>query len=149
LSNQVSVKLRHSAALKFDAEVDGRKVELDSSDKMNQALSPMELFLVALAGCTAMDVQWIMDRQRQQLDKFEITVTGNRRDEDPRSYESIDLKYSFAGMDLRKDAVNRAIRLSLKKYCSVLAMIKDSVKVNVSYAIAAGMQPETVYSYAP
>ena len=55
----VSVKLHHSEALKFDVDVDGRKLELNSSDVMGQAFTPMELFLVALAGCTAMDVQWI------------------------------------------------------------------------------------------
>jgi putative redox protein len=109
----------------------------------------MELFLVALAGCTAMDVQWIMDKERQNVEKFNMTVNGIRRGEDPKYYESIDIRYSFAGPDLRKDAVEHAIRLSLEKYCSVRAMVKDSVKLNITYTIATGAQPETLYAYAP
>ena len=149
LGERVSVKLHHSEALKFDAEVEGRRIELNSSKMTDHEFTPMELFLVALAGCTAMDVQWIMDRQRQKLDKFDMTIKGIRRAEDPKYYESIDITYSFAGPNLRKDAVERAIRLSQKKYCSVLAMIKDSVKLNITYTIAAGTEPETLYAYAP
>ncbi|HYB85193.1 MAG TPA: OsmC family protein [archaeon] len=143
----VSVKLHHSEALKFDVDVDGRKLELNSSDVMGQAFTPMELFLVALAGCTAMDVQWIMNRQRQKSDKFDMSVSGVRRREDPRSYESIDIRYNFAGHGMRKDAIERAIRLSLDKYCSVRAMVNDSVKLNITYAISSGAQPETAYTY--
>ena len=141
------MKLHHSEALKFDVNVAGRRLELNSSEAMGQAFTPMELFLVALAGCTAMDVQWIMDRQRQKLDKFDMTISGIRREEDPKYYESIDITYSFAGPNIRKDAVERAIRLSQEKYCSVRAMVKDSVKLNITYAIKDGTHPETPYAY--
>jgi putative redox protein len=144
---RVSVKLRHSEALKFEVDVNGRRLDLNSSDSMERAFSPMELFLVALAGCTAVDVQWIMDKQRQKLDQFDMTISGLRRTEDPKYYESIDIRYNFTGPDIRKDAVERSIRLSLEKYCSVRAMIKDSVKLNVTYTITDGAQPETPYTY--
>jgi putative redox protein len=114
---------------------------------MGQAFTPMELFLVALAGCTAMDVQWIMDRQRQKMDKFDMTVSGIRRAEDPKYYERIDVRYNFVGPVLRKDAVDRAIRLSQEKYCSVRAMIITNVKLNITYTIKTGTQPETLYAY--
>jgi putative redox protein len=143
------VKLHHSEALKFDVEVQGRRIELNSSETMGHAFTPMELFLVALAGCTAMDVQWIMGRQRQKADKFNMEVSGVRRAEDPKYYESIDMRYKLAGPGLRKDAVERAIRLSLEKYCSVRAMLKDSVKLNITYTITTGTEPEKLYTYAP
>jgi putative redox protein len=133
--------------LKFDVNVDGRRVELNSAEVMERAFTPMELFLVALGGCTAMDVQWIMDRQRQKLDKFDMTISGVRRTEDPRYYDSIDIRYSFSGPGIRRDAVERAIRLSLEKYCSVRAMVRDSVKLNITYSIMSGTQGEAVYSY--
>lgn len=144
--NRVSVQLRHSEGLKFDVALDGRKVTLDSSEVMGHAFTPMELFLVALGGCTAMDVQWIMDRQRQKFAKFEMTISGVRRTEDPKFYESIDIHYSFAGPGVRKDAVERAIRLSQEKYCSVRAMIKDIVKLNITYTISNGPQSETIHT---
>jgi putative redox protein len=147
--NQVSAELHHSEGLKFNVELGGRRIQLDSSKEMGQAFTPMELFLVALAGCTAMDVQWIMDRQRQKLNRFDIAINGTRREEDPKYYDSIDIRYSLAGDHIRKDAVERAIRLSQEKYCSVRAMIKDSVKVNITYTISNGKQPEQEYTLAP
>jgi putative redox protein len=141
------VRLQHREDLEFNVEVRGRMIELNSARIMGQAFTPMELFLVALAGCTAMDVQWIMDRQRQRVDKFDMTVSGIRRAEDPKYYESIDVRYNFAGPGLRKDAVDRAIRLSLEKYCSVRAMVNDNVKLNITYTIKTGTQPEALYKY--
>jgi putative redox protein len=147
--NQVSAEIHHSEGLKFNVELDSRKIQLDASKDMGQAFTPMELFLVALAGCTAMDVQWIMDRQRQKLNRFDIAIKGTRREEGPKYYDSIDIRYSFAGDNIRKDAVERAIRLSQEKYCSVRAMIKDSVKLNITYTITNGKQPEQEYTLAP
>jgi len=145
--NRISVKLHHSKALKFDVDVDGRRLELNSSESMGQAFTPMELFLVALGGCTAMDVQWIMDRQRQKLDKFDMRISGVRRTDDPKYYESINIRYDFAGAGIRKDALERAIRLSQEKYCSVRAMVKDAVKLNITYMISNRAQAETVHKF--
>lgn len=136
MPTQVSVKLEHADKMKFNAELpDGRRIELNSAPIMGQSFAPMELFLIAMAGCTAMDVQWIMDKQRQKVEKLEIQVRGTRRDEDPRYYETIDLNYTLAGPNIRKEAVERAIRLSQEKYCSIRAMLKDDVKVNTTYKI--------------
>ena len=147
--NQVSAEIHHSEGLKFNVELDGRRIQLDSSKEMKQAFTPMELFLVALAGCTAMDVQWIMDKERQKLNRFDIAIKGTRREEDPKYYDSVDMRYSLVGENIRKDAVERAIRLSQEKYCSVRAMIKDSVKLNITYTITNGKQPEQEYALAP
>jgi len=147
--NQVSAEIHHSEDLKFNAEVDGRRIQLDASKDMRQAFTPMELFLVALAGCTAMDVQWIMSREDQKLNRFDIAINGTRREEDPKYYGSINIRYSLAGDDIRKDKVERAIRLSQEKYCSVRAMLKDSVKLNITYTITNGKQPEQEYTLTP
>ena len=150
LMSEIKVKLAHSEALKFTAILpDGRGVELNSSEKMEKAFTPMELFLFAMAGCTAMDVQWIMDRQRQKLDKFEISIDGIRREEDPRYYETINMEYTLEGQGLRKDAVDRAIRLSQDEYCSVRAMLNDKVKVNITYTLGNGKEPPQKYTYSP
>ena len=147
--NQVSAELHHSEGLKFNVELGGRRIQLDSSKQMGKAFTPMELFLVALAGCTAMDVEWIMERQRQKLNHFDISINGTRRKEDPKYYDKIDIRYSLAGDGIRKDAVERAIRLSQEKYCSVRAMLKDAVKLNITYTIANGKQPKQEYTLAP
>jgi putative redox protein len=145
----VAVNLAWKSGLKFDAQVKDRKIQLNSADQMDSAFTPMELFLVSLVGCTAMDVQWILERQRQKIEGFEITANGNRRDEDPKSYESVDLEYVVRGKGIRKDAVERAIRLSQEKYCSVKAMVRDSVRLNITYRILGDNKPEEKYEYNP
>ena len=150
MAAQVSLKLERVKDLKFNVGLqDGRRIELNSAKEMGHAFTPMELFLVGLAGCTAMDVQWIMGKERQQVDRLEISARGTRRDEDPRYYETIDLEYTLAGPSIRKDAVERAIRLSQEEYCSVRAMVKDSVRINITYKIANGTEPEQKYVYTP
>jgi putative redox protein len=121
---------------------EGRRIQLTSAKGIGQAFTPMELFLVALAGCTAMDVQWILQKQRQQVEELEISVRGVRRAEDPAYYENIYLQYSVRGPGIRKDAVERAIRLSQEKYCSVKAMLKETVKLTTSYIIANGEEAQ-------
>jgi putative redox protein len=139
----VSAKLQWSNGLKFTVEVSqGRKIELDSAEEMGQAFTPMELFLVALAGCSAMDIQWILSRQRQQVDKFEVNVKGTRRENDPRYYEKIELEFNIAGAGIKRTAVERAIRLSQEEYCSVRAMLKDSVKLDIHFTISNGGSEE-------
>jgi putative redox protein len=145
---EVSANLQWSNGLKFIVEVSqGRKIELDSSEEMGQAFTPMELFLVALAGCSAMDVQWILRKQRQQVDKLEIKVRGARREKDPRYYEKIYLEYFISGAGVKRNAVERAIRLSQEEYCSVRAMLKDSVKLDICYTISDG-ESERKFEYS-
>ena len=143
----VSVNLMWNSGLKFEAQFDDRKIQLNSADQMGSAFTPMELFLVSLAGCTAMDVQWILERERQKVEYFKITAKGKRREEDPRSYESIQLEYVIRGENVRKDAVERAIRLSQEKYCSVRAMVKDSVKLSITFRISDGNKPEEGFEF--
>jgi putative redox protein len=150
--SEVSVKLRRVDGLIFNVEVGkDRRIQLNSGEDMGQTFTPMELFLVALVGCTAMDVSWILEKQRQKVDKLELSARGVRREEDPAYYEEVYLEYSVHGQSIRKDAVERAIRLSQEKYCSVKAMIKQSVKVNITYTIAdeKGTEEKFVYPTLP
>jgi putative redox protein len=146
--SEVSAKLRRVDGLNFNVEVaEGRRIQLNSAEDMGHAFTPMELFLVSLAGCTAMDVQWILEKQRQKVEGLEISVRGVRREEDPAYYEKIYLEYSVRGQSIRKDAVERAIRLSQEKYCPVRAMIKETVKTHITYTIANGKGTEQKFVY--
>lgn len=97
--------------------------------------SPMELLLMALAGCTGYDVLSILFKMRQNVEGFEIKVNGVRRDEDPRVYVIIDLNYIIYG-DVDEDRLKEAIKLSMDKYCSVSAMLRSGgVRISVSHEI--------------
>ncbi|WP_457600767.1 OsmC family protein [Hydrogenivirga sp.] len=99
-----------------------------------QGLKPMELLLTALGGCSGADVYTILNKKRQQVEDIEIEVRGFRRDKHPRIYERIELLFRIKG-NVEPKAVEQAVRLSVEKYCSVYAMLKGSVNVEVNYEI--------------
>ncbi|MCS7171791.1 MAG: OsmC family protein [Aquificaceae bacterium] len=96
---------------------------------------PMEMLLVALAGCGGVDVSNILRKKRQEVRDIKIHVEGYRRKEHPKIYERISLRYSVYGRNIREKAVEDAIKLSLEKYCSVYAMLKPSCSIEVSFEV--------------
>ena len=99
------------------------------------ALSPMELILAALGGCTGVDVASILEKKRQPLKELRLQVRGKRVETYPRKYTEIEVKYLLWGDGLDEEAVRQAITLSEEKYCSVSAMLKTSVSIRLSYQI--------------
>lgn len=99
------------------------------------ALSPMELVLAALGGCTGVDVASILEKKRQPLKELRLQVRGKRAETHPRKYTEIEVKYLLWGDGLDEEAVRQAITLSEEKYCSVSAMLKTSVTIRSSYQI--------------
>ena len=97
--------------------------------------TPMELILIGLAGCTAMDVISILEKKRQQVTRFEIQVDADRSENHPKIFKDVVLTYIFAGKDIEENAVLRAIGLSTTKYCSVHAMLEQSVHMDLRYEI--------------
>lgn len=90
---------------------------------------PMEMVLEALAGCSAMDVVSILLKKRQQLTGFWIEVQGKRAGNPPRVFTQIQMKYNVEGNGIAEKAVHDAIALSHDKYCSVYAMLAQSVAI--------------------
>jgi putative redox protein len=97
--------------------------------------SPKELLLMALGGCTAMDVIPILKKKRAPVEAFEVRVKGNVRDEHPQVFTDIHIEYVFRGNDLDPGDIERAIELSTTKYCAVSAMLNDSVTITHSFSI--------------
>ena len=112
--------------------MDGRK-ETGGEDA---APSPKELLLIALGGCTSMDVLPILKKKRVHIDGFEVRLTASTRDEHPQVFTDIHIEYVFFGDNIPKADVERAIELSTTKYCSISAMLQGSVKLSHAYTIA-------------
>ena len=106
----------------------GHLVALDSDRASNEAPGPMELLLVALGTCTATDIVSILAKQRQKLESLEIVVSGERANEPPRVWTTIEIVYKLRGT-LEETAVQRAIQLSEDKYCSVAAMLRKTATI--------------------
>jgi len=112
--------------LRFDGEVAGFTVPLDTGPGA-VAPSPVQILLVSIAGCTAMDVIEILRKKRLRVTAYEVSVSGERRDEHPRVFKSLEIRHRVTGEGIPPAAVAEAARLSDTKYCAVHAMIGASV----------------------
>lgn len=134
---EAKVTLIEGMELKGEA-LSGHTVTMDAAEAhggRNAGFRPMELILVALGGCTGMDVLSILRKKRQNLTGFEVRVKGERAETHPMVYKEIRVEYIIEGKDISEDAVKRAILLSEEKYCSVEAMLRPAVKITSGYRI--------------
>lgn len=97
--------------------------------------SPMELLLISLAGCTAMDVISILRKKRQNVTGFAINVHGDRQTDHPKVFTAFTLEYVVRGVDIDPAAVERSIQLSVEAYCSVHAMLSKAATIQTIYTI--------------
>jgi len=134
---QVSVTWQHEGLL-LEAENDtGNKIMLDSSAAVggqNLGPRPLQLLLMGLAGCTAMDVISIMQKKREPLQDFQVIVTAEQASSHPHVYTKIHIEYVATG-DVNENSLQRAIGLSETTYCSAQAMLKKAAEITSSYRI--------------
>lgn len=109
----------HTFTMDGSAEVGGR----------NLGARPMEVMLIGMGGCTAIDVVSMLKKQRQDIRGVEVSLVGERASEHPMVYTDVKLVYTVRGRNLNKALVERAVSLSDEKYCSATAMFKKSAKV--------------------
>ena len=106
-----------------------------SSGDEKSSTSPMDLVLLAVASCSAVDVVSILEKKHMQVTGLEIRASGERAEEHPRAFKSIHLEYRVRGPKLTNQAVSRAIELSESKYCSVAATLRKVVDISTSHVI--------------
>jgi putative redox protein len=99
------------------------------------ASTPKELVLMALAGCTSMDVISILKKKKSPVISYECMVNGIERNEHPKIFTEIHIEYVVYGDGIKPEDVERAIDLSVTKYCSVSAILSASAKLTHSYRI--------------
>jgi putative redox protein len=133
-SNKAVVKLV-SDDLFVGITPSGHAVPLDTNSERSSAPSPVEMLLVALGSCTAVDVASILEKKRQKVRSYVVEVSGQRRDEYPRSYTSMKVHHILTGVGLTEKAVAQAIELSENKYCSVAATLRPTVEIQSSFEI--------------
>ncbi|WP_046574711.1 OsmC family protein [Spirosoma radiotolerans] len=103
----------------------------------NAGARPMEMLLMGLAGCSAIDVVLILQKQKQVIDDFRMKVDGLReKDATPSPFKKIHITYLLKGQ-LDEVKVKRAIDLSMDKYCSATAQFRPSTDITYSFEIQA------------
>jgi len=112
----------------------GHKVVLDGSNP-GTAPSPMEMVLLSAATCSAIDVVSILEKARQNVKNVEVDIDAERAETVPKVFTKIHLTFIVTGTDVSANHVERAVRLSADKYCSVAKMLESSVEISHSFEI--------------
>ena len=120
----------------------GRALVLDTNSQRSSAPSPVELLLVALGSCTATDVASILRKKRQHVISYTVEVSGERREEYPRSFTAMKVHHIVAGRAISPRAVAQAIELSETKYCSVAATLRPQVEIHSTFEIIEAGDPQ-------
>ena len=133
--SEKTITLRHSGGMRFVSRTaSGHEVVMDSV-LGNAGPRPTELALVAIAGCTAMDVVEIMAKKRQVVDSYSVAVTGIQREAAPNVFTDITVMHTLEG-NVDTAAVRRSIELSAIKYCTVSAQFASGVaRISHRYTI--------------
>lgn len=116
----------------------GFTIKMDSHPSVggdDDGFRPMELLLVGLGGCTAMDVVSILRKKRQEVSGFEVQLHADRAKDHPHVFTTITINYVIHGAGVDPQAVERAIELSATKYCSAHAMLSQSAEITSNYEI--------------
>jgi putative redox protein len=112
----------------------GHDIHMDAKESSGgdgSAPTPMETVLAALMGCTSMDIVAILNKMKVEDYKYWISANYEYAQEHPRVFTKIELIYHFAGKDLPKDKIEKAVSLSQDRYCSVSAMLKKAVEITL------------------
>jgi putative redox protein len=111
----------------------GHALTLDTDHVRSSAPTPVELLLVALGSCTAVDVISILSKKREKVTSYKVEVTGERREDHPRSFKSMKVHHILKGLNISAKSVAQAIELSETKYCSVAATLRPSVEIRSTF----------------
>ena len=141
----VSVSLEWTGGKSFAAtNGTGCRIVLDGAKEAGP--SPMDLVLEALGGCSAIDIVVIMEKMRTPLARFEMTIEGTRAESDPRYYTEATMRFDVWGEGIDPEKLNRAINLSIFKYCSVFHSLRTDLRLHPEFRIhAAGAEAAGEY----
>ena len=129
----VKTTLKWSGGMSFEAQLGAHRLTVDAESRFGgqeRGPRPKPLVLTALAGCTGMDVVSLLNKMQMPFDALAVEVEGEAREEHPQVYTRLHLRYILKGKALDRDKIDKAIGLSLDKYCAVHALLAKSVPIS-------------------
>lgn len=127
-----SIETAWKGKMKFEAVLDGHTIVVDAPAEAggeDEGPRPKKLMMLALAGCTGMDVVSLLNKMRVDFDDFNISVDANVTDEHPKHYDAMHITYRFKGKNLPMEKLQKVVEMSQEKYCGVSAAYKKSMNV--------------------
>lgn len=125
--------LKWGTGLQFIGDLPGGEVKYDADEAVGgsgNGLRPKPTMLGALAGCTGMDVASLLRKMRTEPDQFRVEVSGDLTDEHPKVYRTVEVRYYFAGENLNQSKIEKAVDLSVNRYCGVYEMFRAFATIN-------------------
>jgi len=101
------------------------------SGEQAEGLRPKALMLSALAGCSGLDVASLIKKMKLDVDDFKIEIAAELTEEDPKYYHKVDVNFHFFGHNLNEKKLQRAVDLSVEKYCGVMEMFRQFSEIKV------------------
>ncbi len=136
MTNKIECNWKEKMA--FEAVVNNHKIMIDADESVggeNKGPRPKPLMLVALAGCTGMDVVSILKKMRVDFDDFSVSVEGELTEEHPKYYKLIKVVYKFKGKNLPKEKLEKAVDLSKERYCGVSVLLEKATELTYEIII--------------
>jgi putative redox protein len=137
----LTAKLKWTDGLQFVGESgSGHAIVVDATGEAGRksvGMTPMELLLIGIGGCSGMDIISILQKKKQNVSGIEVNVKGQNADSYPKKFTAIELEFVISGKDVSEEAVKRSIELSMDKYCSVKATLEGAAKITYSYKIVS------------
>ncbi|MDY0781243.1 OsmC family protein [Tenacibaculum sp. IB213877] len=136
-SHIVTTEWKKNLLFKSD-NPNGHTILMDTSQEMRgngAGASPKALMLSSIAGCSGLDIIMILNKMRVQPDDFHIKIEAELTEEHPKVYKKVHVDYLFYGNDLDEEKVNKAVRLSVEKYCGVMEMFRQFSEVTTQVHI--------------
>ncbi len=127
-----TIKAQWLNDLSFETEVDGHKIYMDTAVEhggKNLGPRPKLMMMVALAGCTGMDVASILKKMRENVEEFSVEVEGDVTEEHPKRFAGMKVIYKVKGKGINRKNVEKAVKLSSEKYCGVSANYKEAFDI--------------------
>ncbi len=139
MTDRIEANVEYVSNMRFvGAANSAHSVVMDTSAAGGEgtASRPMELLLVALGGCTGMDVVSILRKMRVKYDSFRLEIKGELNAEHPKTYKEVEIVYRFSGRSLPQDRIEHAVELSQEKYCPISATLRPTAKIRYRVEIS-------------
>ncbi len=127
-----TIDLKWINNLAFEAIIDGHKMIVDAKPEVggtDKGPSPKPLMMVAIGGCTGIDVASLLKKMRIEVEQFNVRVEGDITEEHPKHFSAMHIIYEFKGRDLPLDKIKKAVELSQNKYCGVSESYRKAMKL--------------------
>ncbi|MCX8059213.1 MAG: OsmC family protein [Spirochaetes bacterium] len=136
----MKINTKWLGGMAFESVLNGHKIIMDADKDFggeDRGPRPKGLLLVALAGCTGMDVVSLLNKMQVPISRYEMDIETETTEDHPRVFKDIKIVYKFWGNELKnyKDKIEKAINLSQEKYCGVSAMLKKNSNIIFTYEI--------------